>query len=54
MASLLFYFIFYFYVFYFWFCWVLVAGLSLVTMHRLLTVVASLVSEHRLQGTWAQ
>ena len=42
---------------YFWQCWVFdaVRGLSLVVVLRLLTVVASLVAEHRLSscGKWA-
>ena len=49
---------------YFWLCWVFVAecrlslgvksgGSSLVVVHRLLIVVASLVVEWRLQGTWS-
>ena len=29
-------------------------GYSLVTLHGLLVVVASLLEEHGLQGTWAQ
>ena len=50
-----------FYLFYFWLCWVFVAvcglspvaesrGYALVAVCRLLTTVASLVSEHRLQS----
>jgi len=31
----------------------LLSGLSLAVASRLLTVVASLVAEHRLQGMWA-
>ena len=49
---------------YFWLCWVFVAacdlfpncgksGLLFVVVHRILTVVASFVVEHRLQGTQA-
>ena len=47
---------------YFWLCWVFVVGFSLVAVsrgyslvgvHGLLIVVASLVVEHRLQGTRA-
>ena len=49
---------------FFFLCWVFIAaqglslvvgseGYSLVAVLRLLTVVASLVAEHRLQGTWA-
>ena len=39
----------------FWLCWVLIAtcGLSLVVGYGLITVVASLVVEHRLKGTQA-
>ena len=33
---------------YFWLCWVFVVGFSLVGVHGLLIVVASLVVEHRL------
>ena len=50
-----------FYLFYFWLCWVFVAacglspvaesrGYALVAVCRLLTIVAPLVSEHRLQS----
>ena len=50
---------------YFWLCWVFIAvhrlslaavnaGYSLVVVFGLLIAVASLVAEHRLQGTWAQ
>ena len=50
---------------YFWLCWVFAAafrlslvaanrGYSLVAVHELLIVVASLAVEHRLQGAWAQ
>ena len=44
------------FVFIFGCCWVFVAvhGLSLVVVRGLLIAVASLVAEHRLQGTWAQ
>ena len=39
----------------YWLCWVFIVacGLSLVAARRLLIVVASVVAEHRLQGTWA-
>ena len=30
------------------------SGFSLVSVHRLLIAVASLIAEYRLQGTWAQ
>ena len=47
--------IFILFYFMYWLCWVFIVacGLSLVAARRLLIVVASVVAEHRLQGTWA-
>ena len=50
--------------FFFWLCWVFLAehslslvlvsrGYSLVEVHWLLILVASLIAEHGLQGLWA-
>ena len=41
---------------YFWLCWVFIAacGLSLVAVHGLLSVVASLIVEHRLECSGTQ
>ena len=62
----IFYFIYFLFIIlsiYFWLCWVFIAvqafsscseqRLLFTAVHRLLVVVASFISKHRLQGTWA-